>query len=50
MADLAVIFVLVQMECVAENDRVGVFEGELDILCFHRSGTGDRKQHDRTGE
>jgi hypothetical protein len=50
MADLAVIVVFIQMICVAEHDRVGVFEGELDILGLCRAGTDGRKQHDRTGE
>jgi len=50
MADLAVILVFVQMVGVAEYDRIGVFEGELDILGLCRTGTDCRQQHDRTGE
>jgi hypothetical protein len=50
MADFAFIVVLIQMICVTENDRVGVFEGKLYILGLCSSGTDGRKQHDRTGE
>jgi hypothetical protein len=50
VTDLAVIVVFYQVNGVAENDRVGVFEGELDVLGLRRSGTDGSKQHDRAGE
>jgi hypothetical protein len=50
MAEFAFIVLLIQMICVTENDRVGVFEGKLYILGLSSSGTDGRKQHDRTGE
>jgi hypothetical protein len=40
----AIIVVFGQMGCMAENNRVGVFKGKLDILCLYRFSTGCRKQ------
>jgi len=38
MADPAVVIVLCQVNLMAENHRVRVFKGELDVLRFGRSG------------
>jgi hypothetical protein len=50
VADFAVIVVLGQMVGMAENNRVGAFEGEFDILGFCRSGADGCKQYKCTGD
>ena len=50
MADLAVVIVLGQMEIMAENYRVCILKGKLDVLRFICSGTNRTEHHYRTGQ
>jgi hypothetical protein len=41
MADLAVVVIFEQVKLMAENDRVRIFEGKLDVLGFDCNGADD---------
>jgi len=49
VADLAVVVVLPEVKLMAEDYRVRVFEGKLDILGFRCQGTDSTEDHNCTG-
>ena len=44
MADFAVIVILLEVKFVAEYDRFGILDGELDVLGLDCSGADCREQ------
>jgi hypothetical protein len=50
MAYFAIVVVFLQMESVTENNRLGVFEREFDILGFGSTGVGCCEQYNCTSK